>query len=401
MKESKRNYLLLVMVFASMLTISIAENAKGIFVPAFKESFRIDDVSIGIMLFLSSCSYMLGTMLAGYLIDLISRKKTMLTGVLLLMTGIFLIIRTDQSMFFYLSFVLSNVGMAFLGLSVNTLIPGLGLRKAAVVMNLVHFFYGIGASTTHKSFGILLSKGYSYSQIYYSLLAMAGLLFLFISASRFKEEKGEEIRAKIRFSARDKVLILILGIGLGLYISAEIQTGNWIIDYIKTTIGFDENTASNYSSFFFLSFALGRLFGGFVAEKTGYLRSVIVSLSLAFLLYFFGLRSGAGGLVMLSASGLFFAIVFPTVMLSVSKIFPNALNKASGVVVSIASGTNMLMGFVIGYSSKQVGICVAMYWIPTCLFLSAALLFWAGRRSSGYHGTVRQIGSARQTETGN
>lgn len=401
MKESKRNYLLLVMVFASMLTISIAENAKGIFVPAFKENFRIDDVSIGIMLFLSSCSYMLGTMLAGYLIDLISRKRTMLAGVFLLMTGIFLIIRTNQSLFFYMSFVLSNVGMAFLGLSVNTLIPRLGLRNAAVVMNLVHFFYGIGATATHKSFGLLLSKGFSYAEIYYSLLAMSGLLFLLIASSKFKEEKGEEIRAKIRFTARDKALILILGIGLGLYISAEIQTGNWIIDYIKTAMGYDENTASNYSSFFFLSFALGRLFGGIVAEKAGYLRSVIASLILAFLLYFFGLRSGASGLLFLSASGLFFAIVFPTVMLSVSKIFPNSLNKASGVVVSIASGTNMLMGFVIGYSSKQVGIGITMYWIPTCLLVSAALLFWAGRRSSGYHGTVRQTGTASQTETEN
>ncbi len=383
MEKTRKNYLVIIIVFSVMLSISMAENAKGVFVPLFKENFHIDDADIGFLFLLSSLSYMSSTFVAGYLIDMINRKRTMILGAFLLIIGTIILATSKVLAFFYLSFILSNLGMGFMALSVNTLIPNLKVKNTAVLMNLVHFAYGLGATATHKSCGLLLDTGLSYGQIYYILLSLITLVFILMFFAKFKDEHTEKKNEKVEFHGGEKKLILMIALGLGLYISAEIQTGNWIVDYIKTSFTYSENSASNYSSLFFLFFALGRLFGGFVAEKLGYIKSVILSSTIACLLYFAGLILESTGLILLSISGMFFSIVFPVIMLSINEYFNNKLNKASGIIITIASGTNMIMGFVIGYTSKLIGIQSAMYLVPLFLFISTILFVMVGKK--GYN----------------
>lgn len=374
MKTKKKPILLIAVIFSCMIAISIAENAKGIFIPAFKERFHIDDADIGLVLLLASFAYMAGSYMAGFLIDRIQRKKSMLLGVALLLSGTLMLSYFKSLFTFYLSFVISNIGMAFMGLSVNTLIPSLKVKNSAVLMNLVHFFYGIGATATHKSFGRLISKGYDFSQIYVILILFSALLFFSILLVRFGALESKSDTVTYKFNPEEKKLLFLFGIALGLYISAEIQTGNWIIDYIKNSYQYSEDRASNFSSLFFLFFTFGRLFGGYLAERIGYMKSVIISCFLGGSLYLTGLLLESKGLVLLSISGIFFSIVFPVLMLSAGLYFKEKLNRASGIIVSIASGTNMLMGFIIGYSAKLVHINYAMYWIPLFLFSGTALI---------------------------
>ncbi len=380
MEKEKRNYLVIIVVFATMLAISVSENSKGVFVPLFKETFNINDASIGVAFFFISLSYVIGTYIAGHLIDIISRKNTMIIGSICMIIGTYIIAVSKSLFLFYLSFIISNLGMAFLALAVNTLIPTLNVKSTAVIMNLVHFSYGIGATVTHKSCGILLDKGLSYGEIYYIILGLTALLFILVLFSKFKNDSPKKDKVKIKFHKGEKTLILIMALGLGLYVAAEIQTGNWFVDYIKSSFGYSENKASNYSALFFLFFTVGRLFGGLAAEKIGYLKSVIISILIATVLYFTGLSLKENGLYLISISGIFFSIVFPIVILSVNDFFKESLNRASGIVITIASGTNMIMGFVIGYMAKILGIQNAMYIIPILLLISATLIFTTSKK---------------------
>ncbi len=384
--NKKRNYIIITVVFIIMLAISMSENAKGVFVPLFKETFAINDKSIGIIFFLSSCAYMLASFIAGYLIDIINRKRTLILGASLLLLGTYTLATTKLLSFFYLSFILSNMGMAFMALCVNTLVPKIKVKNAAVLMNLVHFVYGVGAAVTHKSCGMLLAKGLTYGQIYYILLFVTSLVFIAIVFSNFnqkEEHKATKSKDKVKFHSGEKILIVIMALGLGLYIAAEIQTGNWLVDYIKNSYGYSENSATNYSFMFFLFFALGRLFGGIVAEKIGYLKSVMMSTSLATVIYLTGLVLEVKGLLLISISGIFFSIVFPVIMLSIHDYFKEKLNKASGIIITIASGTNMIMGYVIGSTSDLIGIQKTMYIIPILLFISTILVVIVSKK--GYN----------------
>ncbi len=384
--NKKRNYIIIAVIFIIMLAISMSENAKGVFVPLFKTSFLIGDKDIGLVFFIGSCSYMLASYIAGYLIDIINRKRTLILGAVFLLLGTYTLATTKLLILFYFSFIFSNMGMAFMALCVNTLIPKIKVKNAAVLMNLVHFVYGVGAAVTHKSCGILLAKGLTYGQIYYILLFVTSLVFIAIVFSNFnqkEEHKETKTKDKVQFHSGEKILIVIMALGLGLYIAAEIQTGNWLVDYIKNSFGYSENVATNYSFLFFLFFALGRLFGGIVAEKIGYLKSVMMSTSLATIIYLTGLILESKGLILISISGVFFSIVFPVIMLSINDYYKEKLNKASGIIITIASGTNMLMGYVIGSTSDIIGIQKTMYIIPILLFVSTILVVIVNKK--GYN----------------
>ncbi len=373
----KRDYILtLIVSFAMMITIAMSENAKGIFIPIFKSTFDINDVSIGWALLLMSFTYMIASYLGGRILEHISRKKLILIGGTSIIIGTFLLATASNLFVFYLSFIFTNTGMAFVSISINTLVSIMKVKSSAVIMNLIHFSYGMGATITHKGCGLLLDRGLTYSHIYFLLISLITIVLILVFFTKIPtEEKQEEKKERLDFTSREKLVLGIMAIGLGLYVSAEIQTGNWLVNYIKNTFQYSENTASNYSSIFFLTFSIGRFFGGFVAEKYGYLKSVLISMCVATVIFTAGLIFGSIGLYLISVSGIFFSIVFPVVVLSIKEYFPTKLNRASGIIFTMASGTNMLMGLLLGVMSKNFGIEKAMYLIPMFLVMSIALIF--------------------------
>ncbi len=371
--------LLIVVIFVTMVIIAMSENGKGVLVPTFKTVFRINDGSIGFLLLLVSFSYMLGTYMASHLINLITRKKTWLLGALLLGAGNVILMFTNGLFLFYISFVFSNIGMSLMAFCVNTLIPKLKVKHTAVIMNLVHFSYGVGAMVTHKGTGLLLKNNFTYKKIYMVLFGMVIILLAITALAKFSPEKVEIKKIDTKLTSSDKKLIALLSLALGLYISTEVQTGNWLVDYIKSSFSYSENKASNYTSLFFLFFTSGRLFGGVVSQKIGYLKSVIYSLSIAFTTYTLGLIFLEKGLLLLSISGIFFSIAFPIIVLSINDYFSKNLNRVSGIIMTVASAINMLMGFVIGQVAKTIGINLTMYLVPVMLFLTIVLLIYIKR----------------------
>lgn len=79
------------------------------------------------------------------------------------------------------------------------------------------------------------------------------------------------------------------------------------------------------------------------------------------------------GVLLISISGLFLSITFPTMLTSVSKVFKELGAYATGIVVTGASSINMILNIVVGYfneymkrilQSETRGIYYAYYLIP-------------------------------------
>ncbi len=370
----KNNKFIIGTLFLIMIVCAMVENTKGIFIPLFKESFNLNDFNIGFLLTLTGISYMFGNFIGGYSLEYLDRKNTMFVGSFLVVSGTLLIIFTKSLVFFYLSFIITNIGTAFLGLCVNTLIPTLKVKSKAVLMNLTHFAYGIGATITHKGSGYLLEKGFTYQNIYKIIIFMMIFTVFLICFENFKSSKKEKQKENAVLSKREKCLVGFFTIAVGFYISAEMQTGNWVVNYMKETFSYNENKASNFTTIFFLLFSFGRLSGGFIADKYGYLKSVIISMTIAILLFTVGISTGEKGLILVSISGLFFAISFPVIILSLSKYFKNHLNRVTSIVFTTASAINMVMGLFMGYISQNFGIEKAIYMIPMFLAISLIML---------------------------
>lgn len=369
--QSIKNKKTIGFLFLLMILVSMGDNVRGVFIPVFKKEFGVDDTSMGLMLIISSLGYMTFTFIGGILCDKIGQKKVLKIGMVSCITSLILLFYSPNFIVILIGMFIINMGVSLIVISINTLIPLLAISFQAVLMNMIHSFYGVGATITQRGSGYMLYEGFSFRTIYMILIFLFLIAFLISFIIKIPEKNKDEVEESINWNIifKNKITYFYI-LALGLYISAEMSTGNWFINFMQTTYNFNENKSALYSSIFLGIFTIGRFFGGFIVEKVGHFKSVMISLFLATTLYTSGLLLGSKGLIIISFSGIFFSIVFPTIVVTISKVFPNNSSFVTGIVVSIASGISMIVNFLIGYFNDIIGTYGSFYIIPISLVIS-------------------------------
>ena len=224
--------------------------------------------------------------------------------------------------------------------------------------------------------GILMSKGFTWRNIYFGISILFIILliaFTFIKVpNTHKYSEGNKIN---KLDVLKNKVIYFYVFALGFYVFAEVATLSWLVNYIKDNYKYNSSRSAFYSVMFLVIFSIGRLVGGFVVEKLGYLKTTMGSLMIAVCLFTLGLVIGEKGLIIISVSGLFFAITFPTLVLTISKVFKQNTSYITGVIVTLTSSVNMLLNLVIGKLNDTVGTYFAFYMIPISLIISIIFIY--------------------------
>ncbi len=389
-KEKKYKFLIMFM-FMFMILSAISDNLRGVFLPSFKADFSVNNTEMGMMIVVGSIGYIVFAYLGGMLCETIGHKKVMSIGIVFMIISLVTLYLSPNFVILLVGMFLLNSGWALIGLAINTVIPLIAVSFQAVLMNLVHFSYGVGATVTQKLAGVLLFKGIQWRNMYlYISILFFIVLIAFIPVKVPSVQKAKEDK-KIDYSSifKNKLLYFYM-ISLGLYVASEISTGNWFINYMKETFAYNENQATFYTTLFFGTFTLGRLLGGFVVQKLGSIKTVLMSLVLAFSFYTIGLLVGQKGLVLVASSGLFFSIIFPTVILSVNDVFRKNSTYVTGIIVTATSAVSMGINFIIGWLNDLIGVPKAYYTIPVSLFFSVFFMFLIYRNTLHQEEIVEQ-----------
>lgn len=378
-KNRKGNYILpIVLIFIMMLLAAMAENVRGVFIPLFKRDFSINDTNIGIMLTISSIGYIISTYIGGILCEKIGQKKVFVSGLFCIGVSLLGLGFMHKFSLFLLAMFGLNIGLSLISIAINTIVPLLFISFQAVLMNLTHFCYGLGSTIVQRVSGILLFNGTNWRSIYIAeALIFFAFLLIFIPfkiPSVHKTSNEKEVKVKKSDLFKNKLLYFYM-FALGFYVFAEMGTGNWFINYMEKVYIFDKGKSSLYLSLFFGIFTIGRLIGGFVVEKIGFIKSVLISLSIALVIYLTGINLGPKGMVVISISGFFFAIIFPTLVVTISKVFKENTAYATGVIVTVSSATSMVLNMLMGILNDRIGDYKAFYLIPISLTLSIIFIF--------------------------
>ncbi len=375
----KLNAKKMTLIVLSMVGVAMFDNIKGVFLPGFVSEFNTSYSMMGTLFLTCSLAYMAGSFLGGYGMSYFGKARTMQFAALLASASLATIVCYRSLNGLFIGFIGVGFATAVSAMVINTTIPNLDVKNHAWLMNFVHFLYGMGATLAVRFSGYLIARGWQYPMVYGIALAIFLAMFALSFWVHLPEE--EDFKQKtLPFTATEKKMAIVFGVALGFYVIAELQTGAWLVNFIVAHFSFTENRASTYMSMFFLIFSLGRLLGGLVAHRFGLLRTVSVSVLLAAGLYAYGLLAGASGLIVIAVSGAFFSICFPTVLLSLKHYYPNKLNRASGFILSISVGINVLSNYVMGYLSDELGVYKAMFLIPLSLLVSAVSLVYIQRR---------------------
>ncbi len=370
--KTRKNIYLISMTFLTMLLFAITDGGRGILMPAYKETFNVTDSAAGILFTMSSFAYFIGSYIGSIICQKIGQKPVILGGIVIAGLGVFSASLTMAFWQLVVCFVITNIGFSIMSIGMNTLIPLMPALYLGVLMNLLHFFYGLGSAITQRTTGLMLSAGISWRDIllYFSI----GYIIIFIlyafTTPPNKHIAPEPHETKIHHWK----LLIIASVSLAFYVAAEIQTANWLFNYYQLGLNIDTKTGSLYVSLFFAFFTVGRLFGGFVAEKLGYLRSVTITMIISLILYTTGIILGRSGMLIIAISGLFFSIVFPTMILVIQQMFKNSASKATGIATMVASIMTMTSGVGIGISNDNFGVKTTIYFIPLALIISILLM---------------------------
>jgi fucose permease len=380
--KNKKYIVPIMFIFMMMILAAAAENVRGVFIPLFKNDFSISDTEIGFMLTVSSMGYLVFTYIGGILCDKIGQKNVFIAGfisLVLSLAGLW----ASKSYIVLLFFMFGlNMGLALISIAINTIIPVLFISFQAVLMNLTHFCYGLGSTIVQRISGVLLFNGVAWRSIYLAEAGLFFLVFLFFlpvkipNTHKSKAENGEKVKNSEIFKNK---LVYFYMVALGFYVFGEMGTASWFVNFIEKIYSYDKSRSSFYLALFFGLLTLGRLTGGFIAERVGYIKTVLISLIAAAVLFAFGISIGEAGLIIISISGLFFAVTFPTMVVTISKVFKENSSYATGIIVTASSSINMILNMIMGYFNDKIGVYSSFYLIPAGLTVSIIFIFFIYR----------------------
>lgn len=370
-----------ILIYLVMVIMAVTEGLINIFTVPLKNGFGINDTMLSIMFMCGSICYLICNYIGGMVCDKIGQKKLFLIG--LIGAAITNIIQGIAPNFivFIIAFAMIQGFLGIMAIAANTIIPILWITGQAIAMNLTHFAYGVGLSASQKLSGILITDGISWRTIYMGSAALTFIIFvcfMFVKLPRSEETENVD-RIPLKTVLQDK-LIWVFFLGLGFYVVAEQGTGRWLPTFIKTNYSsFTDSKIASYVSLFFLLFTIGRLVGGFIVEKIGSQVAIKAFSFIGGVLFIIGLLSGENGLYIVSVSGFFFSIMFPTVVVVLSNTFKNSTAYITGVVISFANIINTIMNLVIGTASDAIGISKAVFIMPISMLIAFVLFCIASK----------------------
>ena len=358
-----------------MLGMALLGGSRGVMVPVLKRDFMITDSTIGTMFLISTLGYMMFTYVAGQLINRIGNKKLLQIGLATVVASFAVMFWSPNFIWFTLGYFINGAGNAFLILGVNMTTPLYAIAFQAALLNIIHGCYGLGSALVQRLTGYFISNNISWRLMFLGFMVfhLIILVYVFFTSypwpprSRTQPTELKQNSSKTLFTNKI-VYLLIIALGFGLM--GEHGINNWFVNYMKVGYGINENAGSVYLSLFFVLFTIGRFGGGFVLEKIGYMKGILGVQLISSAIYLAGIIMGVNGLALITGAGLLQAVVYPTIMITVPKLFPDNTAQAMAFISIGTSLINNLGHLLLGVLNDSIGVISSFYILPIWLLLS-------------------------------
>jgi len=385
-KEIKlRRVLLYILLFGTMLMFGLVENIRGVSLPLIRDEFDVPFERQGLMVSMLSFAFVVSNIIAGIFLGRFGIKPSILAGFSSICLGVVLVFFMPG--FFSITLALFTVfaGFGFLDIGMNALASRAFVTKAALLMNLLHSFYGIGAIIGPQVAGFVVKNTeFDWRSVYLFslplvLLTFALAIFARIPGSerlsgneRFSRSRGfpkggtqagmengntgNKTEHKSFFDALRTPMVWMLAITLGIALVIEANTPNWGPLYFQDVYGLDPATeGAAFLSTFFVLFTLSRLICGPFVERIGYVRSLLGVAVLTLVVFAVGFSMGARGIFVLPILGFLVGLFWPTMMAVAIVSFGRDAPVYASAMIAIAGLVNTVVQFMVGLTNRFIG----------------------------------------------
>ena len=375
----KSNIYTVAMIYILMMLIGVIENVKGPLMPIIKTYYHVNYMSMGMFLSAGSAGYILSTFIGGFIAEKFGHKFLLSIGLTLIILGILSFIFCSDFIVFLIMVFVMYLGVGSLEIGLNTAASLVFVANQALMMNLLHFFYGFGATVTPGITGNFIRNNFTWQNIYIMVACLTAVLFVILMFVKFPREKYRNVKIRESYlKIIGKKSILLLAVIISFYVASEMGVGSWLVTFLKGAYNLTYAQSSYYLSLFFGTYTVGRLLGGFIVERIGYIKSLI-TFSFASVLFIFLGMAGKNFILFLSLAGFFYSIIFPTVMAVVMKCYKEHTSLIMSFIITMSSVVNLFVNVFIGKTNDMLGVYFGFATIP--VFMAVVLISLAFQRS--------------------
>ena len=410
-----RHIALLVILFSTAFLFGLVENIKGVSLPLIKNEFGVSYDRQGGLVSLAWSGYVAFCLVASLFLQRFGVKRSVLAGYFLVCAGAVVTMAAPSLLAASLALLVVNAGFGFFEVGTNALGTVAFTRKPALLMGLLHFFYGFGAIAGPKAAGFLTTVlDFSWRQVYIATIAPTALLALFVLSVRFDhvgstgragvegmgqagvEDSGRAEAEGLRqasveghlqtgvggagltfFGALRSPLVWMFAVTLGFMEVIEFGAANWGALHLQDVYQLDPRTAgASLVSAFYILFTLSRLFSGLAIEKIGYVRSLCLAAACTIAVFLAGFGLGRSGIWILPLTGLFIGIMWPTMMAVAMGAFGADAPIVTSAIIVVSGAINGVMQLVIGFTNEIVG---EAWGYRSCLLYAVVVLLCLGQ----------------------
>lgn len=241
----RHTLILFIIVYMTMFLFGFVENVKGVSFPLLKMEFGVSYDNQGGLVSMTWFGYVIFCLVASLFLEKFGIKKSILAGYILICAGSLATLAAPSFWLASLTLMLVNTGFGFFEVGTNAMGTVVFTRRAALMMSLLHFFYGFGAVLGPKTAGFLTNTfGLNWRQVYLVIMIPIVATFLLILFTKFNgqggEEHSDELNSKMTFlGALKNPMVWLFALTLGFMEVIEFGAANWGGLYLKDVYGLD------------------------------------------------------------------------------------------------------------------------------------------------------------------
>ncbi|MFN8493742.1 MAG: MFS transporter [Caldilineaceae bacterium] len=351
-------WLLTAGAFFAFFTFGFVDNIKGPALPSLLQDLHFSYSQGGGMLFGAYLGFVIATLLAGPLSDLLGNRMILLAAGCFITLGALGLGSTATYPLLFGSMLVIGLGTGAIEVGGNGLIVTLHRAAQGRFLNLLATFHGVGAMLAPLYAAWVLTAA-SWRQIFLycaPLAVLLALLFLVAAGPPTTAQTQQSFDwATLRRTGFSPTMLWFY-LAISLYVATELGLAAWLVEYLIQQKGFVQTTAAYYLSGFFACIMVGRLVGSLLVERIGYLRAVLLAALGALLCILGGLFAPPVLAFCLPLSGLFCSIIFPTMTAAVSRLHPQNTGTILGLLFTAAGVGGALGPAAMGVASDFLGI---------------------------------------------
>ncbi len=373
----KQKKMITLVYFWSFISLGLVAGFLGPSLPSFAENTGSSLKQLSNLFILGALGYLLGSILAGYLLNKIAGHRIILIALIIMGLGTALL-PSIRSLWLLVSFFfIIGLAQSLLDVSDNTLIIWLHGKAVPPYMNALHFFFGLGSFLAPFLIAqsIRLTDSINASFWIIAVLILLPVFFIFRLPTPESPVKALQKADEPNVQTPTILVVLLIIMFFG-FVGGEVAFGNWIYTY-SLTGGFGDEILSAYlTSAFWGAFTVSRLLSIPLGRIVSVKKMLWITLIGAFVSISTILIWPVSKTVLWIGTlgfGFFIATIFPTAMNFAERIGAVSSKVTSLFFVS-ASLSGMLSPWIVGqwFTSQGPGIAI---WVVFANVVSALLVY--------------------------